>query len=383
MRISYTQVSTYQRCPQQYKLQFVDRIRVPAGPEMHFGAALHEALSFMHDPRRLRPPSLEEVAEAFIRSWQAREREVKEETTRQSLFEQGVDIMRRYYERHGRPEEGRHTAATELSFTVPFDGQHSLTGRIDRVDALPGNELEIIDYKTGRRMRPRNEWEKDAQLAIYRMAADHLYAGTKVTTALVFVTFDHEMRFALPAEALAGKREEIRDVLVGVQVGDFNPRVGPHCDWCGHQAFCPLFRAPVVPAGLEVDIAALLREYAEADAAVKQQEGRLTELKQQLHEYLDLTQAERVQGGAFVAERRTYQRVAGFDEARLRELLAPLNLWEQVKEVSPSALSKLLRSGGLSREQRRAVEAAISYTDTRVLRVKPTRGSEEMEEQAE
>lgn len=380
MRISYTQVSTYQRCPQQYKLQYVDRIRVPVGPELHFGAALHETLNFLYDPRHTPGPSLEQVVEAFLRAWQAREKEVADDATRQTLFEQGVDIIRRHYEQHAVREEGRRTAATELPFSVPFDDQHTLTGRIDRVDTLPGNRIEIVDYKTSRRMRPQSEMEKDAQLAIYRMAADQLYPGSQVTTMLLYLFHDFEMRIALPEEVVAEKREEIRDVLVGIQVGDFDPKVGAYCDWCGYQAYCPLFRPPQEPEGLEVDIAALLREYAEEDAAKRQHEQRLDELKAKLHAYLDATQAERVKAGDFLAERRAYKRVTGFEEERLREVLEPLGLWEAAREVSAAAVKELLKSGRIPREQRRAVEAATLYRETQMLRVRPVGEAEEMEE---
>lgn len=380
MRISYTQLSTYQRCPQQYKLRFVDRIRVPADAKMHLGAALHETLKVMYDPRQARPATLEEVGGAFIRSWQTRAGEIPDENLWQSMFEQGMEALRRHYERRNRVSEGRRTAATELPFTVPFDGEHSLTGRIDRVDTLPGNELEVVDYKTGATMPPQRELEKDAQLAIYRMAADHLYPGAKVTTALLYLFHDFEMRIMMPEEVLGEKREEIRDAIVRIQVGDFDPRVGSQCDWCAHQVFCPLFRAPIVPAGLEIDIAALLREYVETDATVKQQERQLAELKQRLHEYLDVTQAERVQEGGLVAERRVTRRIAGFDEEKLRAALAPLGLWERVIEVRASGVREVLRSGQLTTAQRRSVEAAAEYTETKVLRVRRAEGPEETEE---
>ena len=383
MRISYSQVSTYQRCPQQYKLQYLDRIHVPAGPELHFGAALHDALNFMYDPRRADIPSLDEVVEAFVKAWQGREQEVKDEARRQSFFEQGVDLMRRHYEKHGRPEEGRHTAATELPFSIPFDGEHSITGRIDRVDSLPENRLEIVDYKTSRRMRPQNEMEKDAQLAIYRMAAEHLYPGAEVVTALLYVFHDYEMRIRTSDEVLVEKREEIRDVIVGIQVQDFDPKVGGHCEWCAYQAYCPLFREPQEPADLQVDIDALLREYAEVDATAKQHEKRLSELKQQVHQYFDLTQSERVQAGGIVAERRTSKRLTGFDEERLRAVLVPLGLWEEVRAVSATAVHDLLKSGQVPREQKREIETVAEYTQVKSLRVRSRHRVEELEEQSE
>ena len=117
MQISFSRFSTYRRCPQQYKLQYMDRIPVPAGPDLHFGAAVHDALNRMYDPRQLSRPTLEEVLEAFIGSWQGRQEEVSEDK-RQLYFERGVDLLRRHYERHGAAEEGVRTAATELSFSI-------------------------------------------------------------------------------------------------------------------------------------------------------------------------------------------------------------------------------------------------------------------------
>jgi RecB family exonuclease len=222
MRISYSQCSSYQICPHQYRLHYVDRISVPAAVELHFGSAVHEALKVMYDPGHVRMPSLEEVLIAFDAAWQARRAQVDEER-RQSYFEQGVAMLQRHYEKHSTREQGRCTAATELFFSLPFDLQHTLTGRIDRVDVLPDDALEVVDYKTSRRMPPQARMEKDAQLAIYRMAADQLYPGRQVTTTLLYVFHDYEMRMTQTPEFLAEKQDEIRDVIAGIQVGDFDP----------------------------------------------------------------------------------------------------------------------------------------------------------------
>ena len=381
MRISYTRCATYQHCPHQYKLQYVDRIPVPEAIQLVFGSAVHQALSFMYDPKRLRMPSREEVIDVFAKAWKEVQLQDPEDQ-RQDYFEQGVLLLGRFYDRHSSREEGRYTAATELFFSIPFDGEHTLTGRIDRVDVLPDNRLEVVDYKTSRRMPPQSIIEKDAQLAIYRMAADILYPNREVTTTLLYVFHDYEMRLTQSAEFLAEKQDEIRDVIAGIQVGDFDPRPGPHCDWCAYRAYCTLYRTPVVPPDLaEVDIGALLREYADLDAQEKRAEDRLSELKQQIGEYLDRCQAERIEGGGYVAERRHSRRIAGWDEARLRELLAPMGLWDKVTQVSSSALRDLLRSAKLTRDQRRELEGAAAYTETEQIRVKPVAVPEDEEMQ--
>jgi hypothetical protein len=222
--------------------------------------------------------------------------------------------------------------------------------------------------------------ERDAQLAIYRMAADILYPNRKVTTTLLYVFHDYEMRMTQTPEFLSEKQDEIRDVIAGITVADFDPRPGSHCDWCGYQGHCQLYREPVVPADLaEVDIAALLREYAELDAQEKQAGRHLDALKQQINDYLDRCATERVESGGYFAQRRASKRISGWDGARLRELLSPLGLWEKITQVSSSAVRDLLRSRQLSREQKRGIESMATYSEIRMLRVRPAASPDDEE----
>jgi len=381
VRISYSRFSTYQTCPQQYKLQYVDRIPVPTAPELVFGAAVHEALKFMYDPRHLRRPTLEEVVQAFVVAWQAREAEAPEER-RQLYFEQGVDMLRRHHQTHAQQEEGRYTAATEMFFNLPFEGEHTLTGRFDRVDVRPGNRLEVVDYKTSRRMPTQQAAERDAQLAIYHMAARHLYPGQQVTTTLLYLLHDYEMRVTQTEEMLAEVQGDIRQVLSRIQVEDYDPTPGAHCDWCAYRDHCPLFRAPVVPADLEVDIAALLQEYVEVSEQEKAAGERKAELRAQIAHYLDRCQTERAEASGYVAERRKMKRIVGWDRDRLREILAPLGLWEQVTDVSSASVRALIASRRLTGGQRGQVEAAAQHSETTTLRVRPV-GPEVSEEHEE
>jgi putative RecB family exonuclease len=382
MRISYSRIATYGTCPQQYKLQYVDRVWVPTAPALHFGAAIHEALDSMYSPKHLRRPTREHVIETFVQAWRAREGDVVEER-RQSYFEQGVEMLTRHYDRHVEQKKGRTTAATEQFFSIPFEDAHTLSGRIDRVDVLPENRLEIIDYKTTRRMPPPRDMERNPQLAIYRMAADHLYPGREVTTTLLYLVHDYEMRLTQTAEMLAENRGLIRDVIAGIQSVSFEPSPGGHCDWCAYRTHCPLFREPVEPDDLDIDIAEELRKCAEAIAAEQEAKRRRSQAQALIHSYLDRCGAERVEGGGYVAERRSHKRVVAWDLPRLREVLAPLGVWDQITEVNSSAVRKLLDAKDLDREQQRAVEAAAEHVETRQLRVRPLNGAGDDEETRE
>lgn len=382
MRISYSQFAAYCRCPHLYRLQYVDKIAVPVGPELHFGAAVHDALNRMYDPGQLEMPELDEVVAAFLRSWRGREAQVPE-PRRRAYFEQGVQLIQSHHAKYSGANGNRRTAATELRFSIALPGEHKLHGRIDRVDVLPEKKLEVIDYKTSRRMPPQEVVERNAQLAIYRMAADALYPGFDVTTTLFFLLHDHQMQTIQSAEFLEETRSEILETIARIDLAEFEPDPGPHCDWCAFRSHCDLFRAPVEPEDLEIDIAAALGQYVEASTAEKEASERKAAAQQLIHDYLDRCEAERVESSGYVAERRAQKRVRRWDVARLRELLEPIGKWDAVAQANSSAVRKLLGDPSVPRELKRSLEAAAEYAETRVLRVKQLTEDEEIEERGE
>lgn len=379
MNISYSQFSTYQRCPHRYWLQYVERIAVPVAPELHFGAAVHDALNRMYDPRQLQRPSLEEVVEAFVRAWQKRSEAVPEDK-RQAYFEEGIRLLQTHYERHGAPEAGRRTATTEQIFSIPLDGRHTLTGRIDRIDVIGEQQLEVLDYKTSRKMPPVTQLQEDAQLALYRMAANRLYPGFEIATTLFFVLHDYQMKIAQSEEFLREIKNAILDTIVSIELEEFDPKPGPHCDWCAHQPYCLLYRRPIEPEHLDVNAAAALRDYAEADCDEKEAHARKEQAKLLINRYLDLCQAERVEAGGYLAERRTTQRVTGWDSERLREVLSPLGKWDAVTQVNTTAVKKVTGAKDFPRDLRHAVEETATYAEMKTLRIKAVAEDDESEE---
>ena len=382
MQISFSRFSTYRRCPQQYKLQYLDRIPVPAGPELHFGAAVHDALNRMYDPRQLQRPQLEEVIEAFIASWQGRQEEIPEEK-RQLYFERGVDLLRRHYERHGAEEEGARTAATELSFSIRLGDSDRLTGRVDRVDVLGEKQLEVIDYKTGARMPTQSVVDRDVQLAIYRLAAAELYPTFDVTTTLYYVLHDVRMSAVQSDEMLSETQYDILEAIARIQLGDFDPNPDSHCDWCGVKAHCELFRKPLETPDLEIDVDDVLRRYAEASEAEAAAKRHKAEAQAQINAYLDQAHTERVEGKGYEAIRRRYRQVVSWDAERVRETLEPLGMWGSVTQVDSAAVKGLLATSDLTREQKAEIEAAAEYRESKRIRLKRLGSPEDPEETAE
>jgi len=382
MRISYSRYSTYRRCPQQYKLQYVDRVASPRVAELEFGTAMHAALRLVHDPSHIKAPPVEEVIDAFAKAWNPTPPEGMGEEWGM-WFEEGVRVLRRYHAEHSERAEGRYTIDTERFFSLPLDGGHVLTGRIDRVDVTADRQLEVIDYKTSRRMPPLSSLENNAQLAIYRIAAGQLYPGFDITTTLYYVLLSQRLQPGQSDQFLRETKDDILDALVSIELEEFEPNLGRHCEWCAFRSHCVFFRAPVEPEDLEIDVEAALRDYVEADAAGKQAESCKEQAKALINRYLDRCQAERVERGGYVAERRSHPRVTGWDVERLRELLTPLGKWEAVTQVNTTALRRLAESRSLPREVARAIQEAATYAESKQLRIRSLADDDGVEEQGQ
>jgi hypothetical protein len=46
LRLSYSAVSTYEKCPLSYRFQYIEKIEVKPTPYLSFGKSLHSALEW-------------------------------------------------------------------------------------------------------------------------------------------------------------------------------------------------------------------------------------------------------------------------------------------------------------------------------------------------
>ena len=136
MRTSYSALQTFQTCPQKYKFQVVDRIKVPKSKEAVFGTIIHKTLKFLHLPQLL-SPTLEDVLSFYNQNWNAEVFKNKDEEV--AAMKQGIDILTRYY--NSNDIRGTNIVNLETRFEVPI-GQHILGGIIDRIDRLKNGSFE-------------------------------------------------------------------------------------------------------------------------------------------------------------------------------------------------------------------------------------------------
>jgi hypothetical protein len=145
-------------------------------------------------------------------------------------------------------------------------------------------------------------------------------------------------------------RRRISIVAERIEAGKFEARQNPLCDWCEYQALCPLFRHQYEKA--QGDPTPRVTEMVDEWIGLKRQTRaayrRFDELVPLINAFADEHGYRRLFGSDGAAIDRRAQQVTAPIEERVREILEPLGLWEQVLSVDPAKLNALIESRSLS-----------------------------------
>ena len=183
LKLSYTAIDQYQRCPRCFYLRQVLDLNAPPGPKQILGQAVHGALESFYKQVQLaeseghespgRARLIELGRAAFFRNW-PRQSEIDRAQLDQVLAQLGVA-----FDRLIAPATGGNVVEVEKRAEFPY-GAHTFDGKIDRIDQYTGADgvqaFRIVDYKTGNVRNALTEPEPDdLQLGIYALALAHMY----------------------------------------------------------------------------------------------------------------------------------------------------------------------------------------------------------------
>ena len=261
-----SRLATWLDCPRRYKFVYVDRPVPAKGPPWahnSVGASVHAALAAWWSlPVERRTPV---AAGALVRSkWIGLG--FRDDDQAAQWRERAVEMVSGYVEGLDPYDEPIGVERTVAMRTPAL----AFSGRIDRLDRR-GDELVVVDYKTGRHVLTTDDARGSLALALYAAAAartlrrrcltvelHHLPTGRVVRWEHTPETLDRQLRRAhdIAAEAAAAPDR----IAAGEDVDAvYPPRAGPMCGWCDFAAHCPEGRvaAPAHAswAGLAEDIA--------------------------------------------------------------------------------------------------------------------------------
>jgi len=234
-RLSYSAISTYLQCPLQYKLIYIDRLKRLPKSYFSFGRSLHNTTAYFYSATFTEPPHLSKLLEYYGRNWVSEGYKSKEEE--KENFELGKVILGVFHKVNS--EDYKKPLVVEYSFNVNLDGI-ILTGIIDRVDKLPSENLEIIDYKSGKSFPSENELSKDLQLSLYHIAAEKTWKTIPKKLTFYHLRSNTPISTKRNPEQIKNAVDLVFDVANEINNGNFKPKVGRFCP-CDFPQHCPHF----------------------------------------------------------------------------------------------------------------------------------------------
>jgi len=357
MNTSYSALDTFLTCPLKYKYSQIDRIKAPKSKEQFFGTLIHSTLKVVHTPGIL-SPTLEQALDFFSKNWNA---EVfADEIEERAAFSQGVAMIQDYYKKNDPAKVNIIDLESRFQVEMGKDEKHIVTGIIDRIDKTEDG-YEIIDYKTTRKLPSQEKVDNDLQLSIYLAAFLKRYPKEienldKIKVSLYYLKHGVKLSSQRSLEQIQKSEELVLDLIDQIKKSRFEPAISGLCDWCGYQNICPMWKHKFKEREQkDIDTAKIIEEYIALKDEVKAKSDRIGELQEMLSGYMDREKVEQVfsdAGRILRTIRKTYK----YDEKKLRAILEPRDLWDDVLKVDGVALKNIL--GVLPYEARKEVEKA-------------------------
>ncbi|MDD5083681.1 MAG: PD-(D/E)XK nuclease family protein [Candidatus Moranbacteria bacterium] len=384
MRISYSSLETYRNCPLKYRYKEIDKLKEPKSKEAVFGTLVHSTMKFIYDPALI-PPTIEQALDHFSRGWNSEiwENELEE----RAAFSQGIEMIQKYY-RSNDPREAT-IVALESNFSLEISDPlhpretHTIRGIIDRIDKTEDG-YEIIDYKTSKKMPSQDFVDNNLQLSIYLKAFLTRYPKeveniANITVSLYFLKHGVKLSSTRTLEDLQEVDNLFLEVIGLIEAGEFDAHVSPLCDWCGFQKVCPMWKHKFKEERKidSTEINRAIEDYIATKRELTLQKLRVMKLQETIMNYMDQEDVERVFGGDGIVERA--KRISyKYDPEKIRSFLEPMEKWESVLKLDPTALKRTLAS--FPKDMQKEIDSASKIIDKESTSLKVKKGGMSTEE---
>jgi len=355
--LSYSQISLYQSCPLQYKLQYIDGLKPEDKWYFSFGSTLHLCAQYFFKVKVPPPPSLDELLRFYESNWLSEGYESTEQEENYRAY--GRDILSRFWEIHYA--DFKMPVAVERLFYIDIEGV-KLRGYFDRVDKLDSGGLSIVDYKTNQELFTKDDLERNLQLTLYQLAAEQTWQLPVEKLTL------YHLRSNTPCTCAA--RDEIRleeakqlVLTVAENIADkrFPAIENRYCP-CDFAEYCPYYRQKIVSGqgeakilgGMPVDEA--VEKYVSLQRQIKELKSQLEGIKQMVIDFCQAEGLNRVFGKEHAITYKLVEKT-GFSETEVRALLEPDGLWQRVLSLDQSKLRQLVIDETISKDIRDKLDA--------------------------
>lgn len=244
---SFSQLQAYDKCPWQYRFQFILKIPTFGKGVFVFGKTMHSTLQkFYQQVKELnivpglevKVPTKDELYDLYQASWQ--DTWYYSAQQKKEYKEMGEKILAGFYQ---QGEKNGWTVPITLEAGFKFRiGDHVVKGTIDRIDRLTDGKIAIIDYKTG---KPKDKLKPDdkRQLLIYQIANESVMElremGEVGELRYYFLSDNSSISFKGSDKEIEKEKEKLIETITEIKKQNFTPNPSAeNCKFCDFKDIC-------------------------------------------------------------------------------------------------------------------------------------------------
>ena len=259
-QFSYSQLAAFEKCPLQYKFNFILKVPVRGKAVFSFGKTMHNALfmflksaaensaksqdnlfGFSKEKNKLENkgtfPDLEYFMDIYEKSWI--DEWYADKRQKEEYYKLGKRIIKDTYAEFLKNPPKILKVGDEPALEMPFNlkiGECSLRGVVDRIDEIEDG-VEIIDYKTGKTKEKLAPEDKE-QLLIYQIASEEIFKIKPKTLTYYYLDEGKKMSFIGSETDKEDLKEKITQEIAKIKSSDFSATPGWQCGFCDFKDIC-------------------------------------------------------------------------------------------------------------------------------------------------
>lgn len=241
LRLSYSKMSLFERCPRAYSKLYNERVPPKPQPFFSFGSCIHAIMEDFFDPTSREKPTWDRMMQIMEETWRhfrVGYRTPEEEERYRAQAEHQLEM---YFNRFVKDKKFRPAYYIEKYFELPIGDDSIMTGFIDRIDKRPGGGYIVLDYKTEPTDRTQEAVDKDLQLTLYYWASREFLDLDIRELGLFMMSHDKLMTTTRTPDDIPALLDRVIDVTRQIRAEEaFAPRKNKYCLSCDHLTGCPL-----------------------------------------------------------------------------------------------------------------------------------------------
>ncbi len=372
---SHSRVSTFENCPYQYKLRYIDRKKpeIPTTIEAFMGDMVHQTLEHLYKLKKFKKRVALNVLIKFYRDlWSKNYSDdiliVKAESeglTSENYRKMGEGFISDYYDRM-KPFEDMTILGLETQDRMTLSDGNQWHVRIDKLGCDNEGNYFVCDYKTNSRMKDQEEADADRQLAMYSIWVKDKFKDCKsVKLIWHMLAFNKDAVSERTDEQLEKLQNEIVEKIKEIEnAKEFPRKITALCNYCGFKAECPSFKHEAELEKIE-DIekfkedegVKLVDEFSEAKKLLAEARKKEEEFKEKLIQYAKQFGVDVVYGSNMKTSVKEIEKVVlPEDKEELIKMLKEKGLWDEMSMINFMRLQSKILKDEIDEEIKRDVE---------------------------